>query len=175
MAKNENMPQNNELFLNVDNFLKVKKQLKEMHKDCTDRKLAQVLNCNIRTVQKYRSATNQFPIPLLRLEKLAQYMDVSPDWLCGYPMGFFGGVGWSEDQHYINVSMPTDRRKALEKYLETAGIKAKRMSFLVWDEKDGLTDIEGHAVSIEQYDRYLDEIEAAIKYITGRFIKHIKE
>ena len=175
MVKNENMPQNDVLYLDLENFLQAKKQLKDMHIDCTDRQLSRVLNCNIRTVQKYRSKTNQFPIPRLRLEKLAQYMDVSPEWLCGFPMGFFGGVGWSEDKHYINVSMPTDKREALEKYLEIAGLKSQRMNFLEWDKKDGLTDIFGHHVSIEQYDKYLDEIEAAIEYITGRFVLSLEK
>ena len=61
MAKKENIPQCDAIYLNINNFLEAKKQLKELHIDCTDRKLSHILDCNIRTMQKYRSKKNQFP------------------------------------------------------------------------------------------------------------------
>lgn len=178
MHKNETMPHSDDfLYLNVENFLEAKRQLKEMNVDCTDRKLSEVINCNIRTVQKYRSKKNQFPIPLLRLEKLAQYMDVSPDWLCG-KTNTLGGVGFSEWANMIENSYKSKRNEPLIKYLENCGIKkhdgVSRYIGLVWDEKH-FTEINGVPVSVDQFICYMDELESAIEYITHRFTISLKK
>ena len=181
MAKKENMPQNTgRLYINVENFLQTKRQLKEMKKDCTDRKLSELLDCDIRTIQKYRSEKHQFPIPRLRLEKLADYMDVSPDWLCGLDDSALGGVGWSEIVALQNGINKHDQRQLLARYLQASGIKGMENNWPVIDEHcdasaDPFTTISGVPVTFEQYDDYLAEIEAAIEYLTGRFILRLKK
>ena len=177
MAIKEDMPQNTKgLFINTKKFLQAKNELKALKKDCTDRKLSQLLNCDLRTMQKYRSEKHQFPIPRLRLEKLARYMDVSPEWLCG--LDDLGGPGYYSqivpfEKHFASF----DQRQILTNYLEFIKIKSNISNWPNLEDEDSLpfTEISDVPVSYEQFSSYLDEIEAAIEYITGRFIKHIKE
>lgn len=181
MAKKANMPQNTgRLYINVENFLQAKRQLKEMKKDCTDRKLSELLDCDIRTIQKYRSEKHQFPIPRLRLEKLAQYMDVSPEWLCGLDNSALGGVGWSEIVALQNGINKHDQRQLLAEYLQAEGIKGRENNWPAINEHcdaspDLFTTISGTPVTLEQFHDYLEELEAAIEYITDRFILRLKK
>lgn len=181
MTKKENMPQNaGRLYINVENFLQAKRQLKEMKKDCTDRMLAQLLDCDIRTIQKYRSEKHQFPIPRLRLEKLAQYMDVSPEWLCGLDDSALGGVGWSEIVALQDGINKHDQRQLLVRYLQASGIKGMENNWPEINEHcdasaDPFTTISGVPVTLEQFNDYLEELEAAIEYLTDRFVLRLKK
>lgn len=181
MAKRREMPQNAEIeyFIDLVNFQKAKQILREMGKDCTDRKLSEVLLCNIRTVQKYHAEKNQLPIPRLRLEKLAQYMDVSPEWLCGLDDSLLGGVGYSEILVLQEGVNRYDQRELLMQYLQTAGIKDKKNNWPVADENidtdNTFTTVSGVPVTWEQFDSYLTELESAIQYVTDRFIANIKK
>ena len=176
MTKMEKMPQSvqKELFIDTDNFEKAKGILKENGINCTDRKLSEILSCDIRTMQKYRSKTKQFPIPRLRLERLAQYMDVSPDWLCGLnPRCFIPGPGWSEFSELQKVIKPD----LLLKYLQSVG--------LIQYAEHKIDDYEGRRqhylnvldtpLSIHQTCKYIEELESAIQYVTDRFVMHVKE
>ena len=170
------MPQNEEnaLYIDVERFNYAKQELKKDGKDCTDRKLSEILSCNLRTVQKYRSATNQFPIPLIRLKILAEYMDVSPEWLCGDPSAI--GIGFKGYMDTEKRIIKGKRATPLIKYLKNREIlKGDPYIYgLIWD-YDNFTEISGVPVSYEQFSSYLDEIESAIEYITGRFIEHVKK
>lgn len=178
MTSNSYMSHNveNALYINVDNFKKAKEELTKKGIKCTDKKLSEVLSCNLRTIQRYRSGTNQAPIPRLRLEKLAQYMDVSPNWLCG--LDDLGGPGYySQIVPFEKRFASFDQRQILANYLECVKIKSNISNWPNLEDEDSLpfTEISDVPVSYEQFSSYLDEIEAAIEYITGRFIKHIKE
>ena len=177
MTSNSYMSHNveNALYINVDNFKKAKEELTKKGIKCTDKKLSEVLSCNLRTVQRYRSGTNQAPIPRLRLEKLAQYMDVSPEWLCGLDDSPLGGVGYSEIVSLQNGINRFDQREILEEYLQSAGIKSHRSNYPGIEYDESFTDLSGIPVDYDTYSRYLDEVEAAIEYITGRFILSLKK
>lgn len=181
MAKKANMPQNTgRLYINVENFLQAKEQLKEMKKDCTDRKLSELLDCDIRTIQKYRSKKHQRPIRRLYLEKIAQYMDVSPEWLCGLDNSALGGVGWSEIVALQNGINKQDQRQLLTRYLQASGIKGIENNWPEINDQcdssaDPFTTISGTPVTLEQFNDYLEELEAAIEYLTGRFVLRLKK
>lgn len=175
-----------ELYINAENFDKAKKILTQKGIDCTDRKLTEVLSLksqkNFRTIQRYRSKEKQTPIPRLRLEKLAQYMDVSPEWLCGLDDSPLGGVGYSEVKALEDALQEGrhDRQQILVQYLQSVGIKGKENNWPIINEyvdtsNEPFTTLSGKSVTLDQFFDYLDEIEAAIEYITGRFVKHIKE
>ena len=181
MAKKANMPQNTgRLYINVSNFLQAKRQLKEMKKDCTDRKLSELLDCDIRTIQKYRSEKHQFPIRRVCLEKLAEYMDVSPEWLCGLDDSALGGVGWSEIVALKDGINKSDQRQLLARYLQASGIKGIENNWPEINEHidtsaDPFTTISGTPVTLKQFNDYLEELEAAIEYITDRFVLRLKK
>ena len=169
-----------ELYINAENFDKAKKILTQKGIDCTDRKLTEVLSLksqkNFRTIQRYRSKEKQTPIPRLRLEKLARYMDVSPEWLCG--LDDLGGPGYySQIVPFEKRFASFDQRQILANYLECVKIKSNISNWPNLEDEDSLpfTEISDVPVSYEQFSSFLDEIESAIEYITGRFIKHIKE
>ena len=181
MSKQNSMSHNpvEELYINAENFDKAKKILTQKGIDCTDRKLTEVLSLksqkNFRTIQRYRSKEKQTPIPRLRLEKLAQYMDVSPEWLCGMDSSDIGGPSWHEIVDLQSAINKYDQHELLSKYLESSGIKNTESNYQGIEYDETFTEISGVPVSYEQFSSYLDEIEAAIEYITGRFVKHIKE
>lgn len=177
MTSNSYMSHNveNALYINVDNFKKAKEELTKKGIKCTDKKLSEVLSCNLRTIQRYRSGTNQAPIPRLRLEKLAQYMDVSPEWLCGMDSSDIGGPGWHEIVDLQSAINKYDQHELLSKYLESSGIKNTESNYQGIEYDETFTEISGVPVSYEQFSSYLDEIESAIEYITGRFIGHVKK
>ena len=110
-----------------------------------------------------------FRSPRLRLEKLAQYMDVSPEWLCGLDDSPLGGVGYSEIVSLQNAINRYDQKQILAEYLQSAGIKSHRSNYPGIEYDESFTEISGIPVDYHTYSRYLDEVEAAIDYITGRF------
>jgi hypothetical protein len=178
MANTNNMPQNaeNALYIDVKRFTEAKQALKAEGKDCTDRKLSEILSCNLRTVQKYRSATNQFPIPPLRLQRLAEYMDVSPDWLCGkHTPGLLAGVGYKDMIAIREIIRKETRTESLVEYLKAREIVKGDATIygIQWDE-NGCVEISGIPVDYKQFLSYLDELESGIQYITDRFTAHIK-
>lgn len=181
MKNTENTEDN--LYIDVTRF----KKAKEIHEKNGDKKkftyskIASVLDLHISTVQKYCADTEkQIPIRRVYLEKLAQYMDVSPNWLCGiddYLDTALGGPGYYTDIVPYEIGLSTyDQRRLLADYLECVRIKNPENNYDESDKSaDYFTKISDVPVSYEQFSSYLDEIESAIEYITGRFIKHIKE
>ncbi len=147
-----------------------------------NKQLAVEIGVKPRQFQYYVSG--KCPIPETRLKLLCDLLDVTPDWLCGK-------VQESEPHRksFLYAQKESAKRSALLKYLYLSGqipikagntaIKSKTVfsnhTVIGSVYSPSFKSIGSVELSEKQFESYINEIESAIEYITGRFVKHIKE
>lgn len=88
---------------------------------CNYDAIAEYLNVSRRTLEYWTGKKDPRPIPEDSLQKLCEYMDVSPDWLTG-KTDRFTALNGSGSKEWINAQQSFRNRRLLIEYMKQAGI-----------------------------------------------------
>ena len=159
MKKNEQTDsQKGKLYISSDRYKEQKKNLKSSGCDCRDERMAEIVAVEKRTFQNYIAGRR--PIPKDCLDKLCQYMNVSPDWLTKKTNEYATLTG--EDSKEWKESLIDFRLKnILIEYLYQAGITEGRSM-----------KVRGIGLTMDEYMLLMNHLQAVIDSTTDCFIKN---
>lgn len=161
-------------FIVPERYTEQKNEVKK-HRDCRNKTLAEIVCVEPRMYAEYISG--RYPIPADRLKKMADYMEVNPDWLIGKSEERISEKTKNIDNYALSYDLDDSRgglaNAYLSKYLDYARIQSP-FNYDSADDSKYMT-VNGVVLSYHEYKYYLQEMRYFIENYSSRLVQTIKK